>query len=79
MRLSTLQIQAMMEMIHTPLATGPTHSQLDDAHGHAKELQEHLHKLEQEHKGRVRELEAEVARAQFKANTMRRVISISIL
>ena len=33
-------------MIHTPPATGPTQSQLDDALGRAEELQERLSQLE---------------------------------
>ena len=37
-----VQIQVMMDLILTPPATGPTQSQLDDALGHAEELQGHL-------------------------------------
>ena len=33
-----VQIQAMMDLIHTPPATDPTQNQLDDALGHAEEL-----------------------------------------
>ena len=61
--LFALQIQEMMEMIHTPPATGPTQSQLDDALGCAEELQEHLSQLEREHESRFRDLEAKLVRA----------------
>ena len=65
-----------MEMIHTPPATGPTQSQLDNALGRADELQECLSQRE----SRIQELEARVvasdaaaARAQFEATSLRRV------
>ena len=77
----TLQIQAMMDLIHTPPATGPTQSQLDDALGRAEELQERLSQLEREHESRIKDLEARVAasdaavaRAQFETTSMRRVL-----
>ena len=76
-----VQIQAMMDLIHTPPATGPTQSQLDDALGCAEELQGRLNQAEREHDSRVPELEARVAasdaamaRVQFKASSMRRVL-----
>ena len=43
-----MQIQAMMDLIHTPPATGPTQSQLDDALGRAEELQGRLSQAEWE-------------------------------
>ena len=69
-----------MDMIHTPPATGPTQSQLDDALGHADELQERLSQVERERDDRFRELETRVAasemeapRACLEADSMRRV------
>ena len=62
-----------MEMIHTSPAMGPTQSKLDDALGHAEELQEHLSQLEQEHESRINELEARVAASEFEADSTRRV------
>ena len=69
-----------MEMIHTPPATGPTQSQLDDALGRVEELQGHLSQAEREYDSRIWELEARVAasdaamaRVQFEANSTRRV------
>ena len=69
----TVQIQAMMDMIHTPPATGPTQSQLDNALGRVEELQERLSQLERERESRIKELEAHVAAAKFEANSTRRV------
>ena len=70
-----------MDIIHTPPATGPTQSQLDDdALGRTDELQECLSQVERERGDRFRELETrmaasvmEVARAHLEANSMRRV------
>ena len=62
-----------MEMIHTPPATGPTQSQLDDALGHVEELQERLSQLERERESRIQELEARVAASEFEADSTRRV------
>ena len=46
---------------HTPPATGPTQSQLDDALGRAEELQGRLSQVERECDSRIQELEAHVA------------------
>ena len=66
-------------MIHTPLAMGPTQSQLDDALGRAEELQERLSQLEREHESRFRDLEAELVRARLEADSMRRVTLFSVV
>ena len=63
-----------MDMIHTPPATGPTQSQLDDALGRAEELQERLSQLERERENHFRDLEVELVRARLEADSMRRVI-----
>ena len=82
----TLQIQAIMDMIHTPPATGPTQSQLDDALGRAEELQECLSQVERERESWIKELEArvaasemEAARARLEADSMRRVTLLLFL
>ena len=67
-----------MDMIHNPPSTGPTQSQLVDALGCIKELQERLSQVEWERDDRLRELEThvaasemEVARARLEADSMR--------
>ena len=60
-------------MIHTPPAKCPTQSQLDDARGHAEELQERLSQLERECESRIQELEARVAASEFETDSTRRV------
>ena len=71
----------MIDLIHTPLATGPTQNQLDDALGHAEELQGHLSQVEQERDSHIQELEARVAasdaamaRVQLEATSLRKVL-----
>ena len=70
----------MMDLIHTPPATGPTQSQLDDALGRAEELQGRLSQAERERDNRIQELEAcvaiserETTRARLEADSTRRV------
>ena len=69
-----------MDLIHTPPATGPTQSQLDDALGLVEELQGCLSQAERERENRIQELEArvavserETARARLEADSTRRV------
>ena len=70
-----------MDLIHTPPATGPTQSQLDDALGRAEELQGRLSQVERECDSRIQELEAHVAasdaamaRVQLEATSLRKVL-----
>ena len=86
---SIVQIQAMMDLIHTPPATDPTQSQLDDALGLAEELQGHLSQVERERDSRIQELETryreletravaferEAAGTRLEADSLRRVPS----
>ena len=70
-----------MDLIHTPPATNPTQSQLDDALGHVDELQECLSQCEsciQELEARVAASDAVAARAQFEATSLRRVFLLCL-